>query len=583
MTDTIFLNELLNDIENGILIFDEIGKLQFANPIASKRLGISTQADIGKHYSALFLLDIPNTALIQLITRTYGEKKDTFQPALPIQNRNGSISDLHVKTKFIPETDFFQAGKKTSAIILFLTESPSESTTSIESEVLSRKYDQLEKAFLKSEEQNRVYQHNLKRLEWFKILMTGFIFVLFGILMVNTRQSSNIPHADLSILADDLSEVKTVKVQKEPFQKRIFLSGTLDPYQKIVLAAQSNGKIIRRNFKEGDIVEKDHILYELDRREQAKRVRTSRVNYMEILEKYNALKSWDTGLEVMQAQRKFDLARIGLANERQKLDETKKLFNKGIIPRIEYEQAQTAYKSKEYEFQNAKQSLEQIKARGNPDKLEVLRLQLSNAKEELDELERQYEATVIRAPVKGIVMLAVAEDGSTVPFKNEGDLVHAGDLMAMIGATDSYLISTMVGELVVNEIHRNQPVVVTSYALPGDTLHGEVQQIATSAVTENNLRHFPIQLVLPAVPDSIRKKIRLGMLAEAQIITDSLSDALTLPVNAIFRQDGAFTVCVVDSTGKQEFMPVTIGCSDNEKVVIQSGLTDSTEVLFRTK
>ncbi|MBN2091566.1 HlyD family efflux transporter periplasmic adaptor subunit [candidate division KSB1 bacterium] len=583
MTDTNFLNQLLNDVENGILIFDEVGKLQFANQIASKRSGISTLNDVGKHYSALFLSDIPNTALIQFITKTYSEKKDTFQQALPYRTRDGRISNLEVKSKYIQETDIFQSGKKTSAIIVYLTDSPSNSTNNIEHDILNRKYDQLEKAFLKSEEQNRVYKHNLKRLEWFKILMTGLIFVLFGILMVNTRRSSNIPHADLSILADDLSEGKMVKVQKEPFQKRIFLSGTLDPYQKIVLAAQSNGKIIRRDFKEGDIVEKDHILYELDRREQAKRVRTSRVNYMEILEKYNAVKSWNTGLEVMQAQRKFDLAKIGMANERQKLEETKKLFNKGIIPRIEYEQAQTAYKSKEYEFQNAKQSLEQIEARGNPDKLEVLRLQLSNAKEELDELERQYEATVIRAPVRGIVMLAVSDDGSTVPFKNEGDIVHAGDLMAMIGATDSYLISTMVGELVVNEIHLNQPVLVTSYALPGDTLHGEVQQIATSAVTENNLRHFPIQLVLPAVPDSIRKKIRLGMLAEAQILTDSILDALTLPVNAIFRQDGEFTVCVVDSTGKQEFVPVIIGYSDNEKVVIKSGLTDSTEVLIRTK
>ncbi len=579
--DTNFLNQLLNEVEDGILIFDEVGKLQFANPIAAKRFGVSAENDVNKHYSALFLSDIPNTALIHLITRTYGEKKDTFQQALPYRTRDGKISDLQASAKYIPETDIFQPGKRTGAVIIYLRDDASYTPNTIESEILNRKYDQLEKTFLKSEEQNRIYKHNLKRLEWFKILMTGLIFVLFGILMVNTRQSSNIPHSNLSILADDLAEGKTVKVQKEPFSKRIFLSGTLEPYQKIVLAAQSNGKIIRRAFKEGDIVEKDHILYELDRREQAKRVRTSRVNYMEILEKYNTLKSWETGLEVMQAQRKFDLAKIGMANERQKLDETKKLFNKGIIPRIEYEQAQTAYKSKEYEFQNAKQSLEQIEARGNPDKLEVIRLQLSNAREELDELERQYEATVIRAPVKGIVMLAVADNGSTVPFKNEGDMVHAGDLMAMIGATDSYVISTMVGELIINDIYHGQQVFVTSYALPGDTLLGEVQQIATSAVTENNLRHFPIRLVLTAVPDSIRKEIRLGMLAEAQIITDKIPDALTLPVSAIFRLDGISTVCVVDSTGKQEFVPVTIGYSDNEKVVIQSGISENSEVIIR--
>ncbi|MGP8330341.1 MAG: efflux RND transporter periplasmic adaptor subunit, partial [Methanosarcinaceae archaeon] len=346
------------------------------------------------------------------------------------------------------------------------------------------------------------------------------------------------------------------------------------------LAAQSKGKVIRKIFSEGDIVEKDQILYELDRKEISKKVRSARVSYMELLEKYDRLKNWETSLEVMQAKRKFDLSKIALSDEKKKLQETRKLLKKGIIPRIEYEQAQTAFKRLDYDFQNARQSLEQIQAKGNPDKLEVLRLQLFNAREELDELERNYEGAFVRAPVTGVVMRPVAGDGNIRMFKNEGDLVSAGDLMATIGATDSYIIASVVGEYAVNHLHVAQAVKISSFALPGITLPGEVQWVATQAKQNQGMHYFPVRLVIPTVPDSVRRALRLGALAEVEIVVREMPDVLTLPIEAVFRYQGGNQVYIIDSTGQQQLKTVTTGYSDNKKIIIKSGLVEGEEVFI---
>jgi len=102
----------------------------------------------------------------------------------------------------------------------------------------------------------------------------------------------------------------------------IRLSGVLEPHSKVTIDAQTSGRVVKRNFNEGDYVQKNQILYQMDTKELAKNVRSARVKYIELLEEYNDLSKWDSSLVVMQAQRKFALSKISLNNEKKKLAET---------------------------------------------------------------------------------------------------------------------------------------------------------------------------------------------------------------------------------------------------------------------
>lgn len=561
--------QALNDLNDGILIFEADGRLFFCNPAAASLLALSPEKVVGKAYTDIFLTEFPNTALHQIIERTIKTRHGLTQRPVPYRTPDGKTLALSVTTQFQGS-----APKNETGGGIVVSVKASDAVTADVGGVAPIAPAEAH-LFVESPRPD-----DLKRIEWLKIYLTIGLFLIFSAAVFFTRQSVILPKTSIQDKVEKQRQHKIVKVMRDTLTQQIELSGTIDAHRKLTLTAQSNGKVIRRAFSEGDLVEKDHILYELDRKEIGKQVRSARVEYIELLEKYNSLKNWESSLDVMQAQRKFELSKIALEDERKKLLETKKLFNKGIIPRIEYEQAQTSFKKLEYEFQNAKQSLEQISDRGNPDKLEVLRLQLVNAREELDELERKHEAALVRAPVTGIVIPPTTSDGSQVAFKKEGDLVQAGDLMATIGATDSYIISSYVGELSVNSLFVGQKTEITSHALPGVQLDGEVQWVATNASDANNLRAYAVRLVIPTVPDSIRKMLRLGILAQASIALNELPDVLTLPVESIFRIDGKNQVYVIDSTGHEQLKIVETGFSDHRRIVISNGLSEGEEVIF---
>lgn len=576
-TKTELYSQVLNELDNGIMIFEAGGRLFFCNSTAARLLTISPENAVGKAYGDIFLTDTPNTALHQIIQKTFKSRQGFTQHPVPYSTVDGKTLALNISTKYI---DSSQDAENAGGIVVYLKESGKAAFGSTEDELLGAKFEQLEQAYLLSEEQNQQLKRNLKRIEWLKIILTVTLFLLFGAAVIYTRQSVILPKTSIQEKVEKLGQHKIAKVIRDTLTQEIILSGTIDAHRKLTLTAQSNGKVIRKAFNEGDIVEKGHILYELDRKEISKQVRSARVQYIELLEKYNSLKNWDTSLEVMQARRKFELSKIALNDERKKLLETKKLYNKGIIPRIEYGQAQTAFKKLQYDYQNAKQSLEQIEEKGNPDKLEVLRLQLFNAREELDELERKHEAALVRAPVTGIVIRPTASNGAQLSFKNEGDMVRAGDLMATIGATDSYILSAVVGELTVNRLAVGQKAEIASHALPGIFLEGEVQWVATKASETNDLRAYPVRLVISTVADSVRKFLRLGILAEARIAAKEMPNVLTIPIESVFRYQGKNQVYVLDSTGQEQVKTIETGFSDNRRIVIESGLEAGDEVIF---
>lgn len=579
MKTMILANQLLDEIDSGILAFDETGALIFINQYAAQLLTLSTKKDLGKKYAELFQSEIPNTALFQILDRSFSLKKDSQQRLVSYQTFDGITLGLTISTKHTTLKTDSMHSKAKEGVLLLVEETGVSSSIAGDQELMQAKFEKLQQAYTSIEEQNRELKHHIKKIEWLRIFITISVFVVFIALIWYTRQSVILPERNMPVFVDDATDNKIVAVKADTIEKEIILSGRIEPHRKVTLAAQSNGKIIRKNFIEGQMVGQNHILYELDRQELVQQVRRARVTYMELVEKFNGLKDWENSLEVMQARRKLDLSKIALNDERKKLDETRKLFKKGIIPRIEYEQAQTRYKKQEYDYQNAEQSLEQIESRGNSEKVEVLRLQLSNAKEDLDELEQKYEGAVVRSPVRGVIMRPQTSDGATLGFKNEGDLVKAGDLMATIGATDAYILQAGTGELAAQKLRVGQKVSVSSYAFPGTTVDAKVDWVATEPVEAGDFRYFPVRLVIPGVPDSLRGEVRLGVLAEARIVIEKLKNVLCVPIDAVFRYQEENHVFVVDSTGQKQLRKVSIGYANFKQVVIDSGLVLNEKVL----
>ncbi len=576
------VDKILEHSGDSILVISKDGVILSANPEALDLLEFSEEELVGKSYYWFFFNQTPNKKLGELINDGFHKSADHFLEEASYSTPSGLVKKVKISTALLEEQQSGPTFHPKESLVVFIkrVDKGRAAKNTDDDRRDSIIVNRLKRDLEETKKQNDQFNVLLNRFDLVKTLTVGLVFIIFGFALVFSKNSIQLFPRKVVRQPIQGVEGQIVTAKLDSLTMGIELSGMIEPYNKMTVAAQTSGKVVRRNFNEGDYVQKGDILYQMDTKDLAKNVRSARVAYIELLEKYNQIVGWDSSLVVMQAKRKYELSKIALTNERKKLQETKKLFEKGIIPRVEYEQATTAYKKAEYDYENAKQSLETEMDKGSADKKQVLRLKLDNAKEGLDEIEARYEATLIRAPVSGIVLRPELTNGSIGEFKNEGDMVNDGDLVATIGATESYIINSSVGELNVKKIKVGQKVAISGPGFRGVKIDGKVDWIASTATINDNFRYFPLRISFSDLPDSVSKQIRLGMYAEMFIRTQDLKNVVTVPIEAVSYNGGKDKVTVVNEDGTYEQRPVKTGYSDRDKIVITEGLKPGEKVLI---
>ena len=582
MKKTNFVDKLLKHSGDGIIVISQDGLIVSANAEALDVLGFSEEELIGKSYDWFFFKQTPNRQLGELINDGFHNSHEHLLVDARYISPDGVERKMKISTALLAGRESGRRTSETEVLMIFFQAEKRTASAAAgnDDSVRVQNIQSLEKELAAVKRQNEQFKFLLGRFDALKIAAAVVIFLVFVYALFLSRNNIQIFPNTNTTISEEGTQDRIFTAALDSINVDINLSGIIEPYNKVTIAAQTSGKVVRRTFAEGENVGKDAILYQMDTKDLSRNVRTARVNYIELLERYDELAGWDSSLAVMQAKRKFALSRIAMNDEKKKLQETKKLFEKGIIPKVEYDKGLTAYKSAEFEFENAQQSLNSELDKGNPDRLEVLQLKLSNAKEELDEVEARYEATLIRAPVSGIVMLPEDENGKIGRFKSEGDMVHDGDIVATIAATESYLINTAVGELNVKNIAVGQQVEITGPGFRNISLHGHVDWIATNASVKGANRFYPIRINIADVSDSLKSEIRLGMYAEASIHVKSYKGIVTAPIEAVKFIDGEERLYILSEEGQVEERPIQVAYSTQDKIVVIKGLAPGEHVLI---
>ena len=568
-----FLNMTWNHTTDAALLLSRDGLVLNANSFCASTLAMSADVLQGQSYSWSFFHETENHELSRLINDGLKKEIEYDLKEIDFKNPQGAVIKVLVSTLML--TDWVEEPDGVDKPILLVLIKSANSTDAGGAGATALSESSLETVVVT--EQNRLFLQNRRRLDLFYASLAGLVLLIMLLIIFSSQRSIRIFSKTIETNPAAM-ERRFVAARLDTLARLVQVAGTLEPHYKVTLTAQTSGPIIKMNFQPGDFVEKGRILYQLDTKEMAKNVRTARVTYIELLEQYNQLQDWPASLEVMQAKRSMELAKIAESNEKKKLDETKKLYEKGIIPRVEFDQANTTYKKTGYDYENAKQQLETILDKGSAEKIEVLKLRLSNAKEELDEIEARYEASVVRAPVAGMVMAPETGDGRRGTIKKEGEMFKEGDLIATIGATESYIINTQVGELNVQDLEIGQTVEVTGLAFPHIMLKGKIDWIAAAATIAEDGRYFPMRISIPETPPDARKQVRFGMLADAIIRLPSLEKVVTVPLAALGRKDGHHALWIKGDKDEAVLRTVQPGYSDGNKIVIETGLQPGEQV-----
>jgi GAF domain-containing protein/multidrug resistance efflux pump len=151
-------------------------------------------------------------------------------------------------------------------------------------------------------------------------------------------------------------------------------------------------------------------------------------------------------------------------------------------------------------------------SRGDAAEERLQRVRSDVLRRETNLLDEQIGATVVRSPVRGVVL-------TPRPEERIGTRADAGDLLAVIGRTDSLELEFSVDQQDVTRLRVGDEVRLRVAALPQKTFAGRLTSIAAIASNTDGSTSFPVRAVV-ANQDAL---LRPGMAAYARVLTEPAS------------------------------------------------------------
>lgn len=202
------------------------------------------------------------------------------------------------------------------------------------------------------------------------------------------------------------------------------------------------------------------------------------------------------------------------------------------------------------------------------DNLSDAQTTLSDAYEDLNDINDTYDFYTITAPIDGVVTsVNVAVD----------DYVRSESILATIVNTTDLEFSISVDELEISDVEIGQEVKITVDALEEtekEPLIGYVSEIALEGSSMNSVTTYPVTISL-----SGDDRIKIGFNCSAEIVISSAEDVVVVPVEAINSRRGQYFVTLEDMSEKE----VTVGMYDEDYIEIKSGLDIGDIILLPEK
>ncbi len=312
-----------------------------------------------------------------------------------------------------------------------------------------------------------------------------------------------------------------LEVKAEPFAGTVPVTGTLVSTARVDVKAEIIGHVVRFDKEEGDSVTAGETVVWLDE------------------ENYRlALGQAESGVQVAEAA--LEKARVLEAHSRAEHERARNLLQSGGITDKDLKLAQTSERDARAQVELAAAQLAQARAT-----LEVARKKLRDCR--------------IHAPVSGEIQKK---------FVNPGAYVEGPTLLFTLVDNRRLELESPVSSSELAAVRPGQKVSFSVNSYPGEVFPGRVQEINPAMDTESRSAKVRIQV------NNSSRKLKAGMFAQGEILTEFEARAIVVPATAIYRDDRSAKqsfVFVVEN-GKAVRRPVRIGRERDSRLEIIAGL-----------
>jgi HlyD family secretion protein len=370
--------------------------------------------------------------------------------------------------------------------------------------------------------------------------MNGRVTQTGALLSLLILGGSSVACRQASALAGEL-DIPTTTVKQADLQLKILTTGALRSKESRVIAAPpiAGGTLqIVKLARFGGQVHKGEVVLEFDPSQQ----------------EYNLAQNRS---DLLQAEQEIAKAKADAAVQTAE-DQTALLKAKYAVRRAELEVSKNELVSKIDAQKNilaldeAKRALAQLEqdihshSASNKAALAISEEKRHKARLAMDQAEENIKKMRITAPIDGLVVIHGNRDatggwffdGMTLPDYHVGDQVNPGSSISEVIDVSHLELYAQVGESDHSNLKPGQPVDIQVYALPSDHFTGKVETVGGATSHEfwdDNTQHkFDVTVVL----DKPDPRLRPGFAAQLSIRGDQLSNAVSIPSEAVFDREG---------------------------------------------
>lgn len=421
-----------------------------------------------------------------------------------------------------------------------------------------------------------------KTLKWIIISLVAIIAIL--IVLKKTG----------AIGKDEGVRVSAEKAVKRTIVQTVNASGKIYPVVEVKLSPDISGEIVELDVLEGDSVKKGQVLAKIygdiyaTQREQAEAI---------VNQQMAQAADSKAGLAALQAQ---------LEQSQKTYKMQKELFDEKVISQNEFNTALAAFQTARANLNAAQQGLKASQA------------SIQSARAGLAKANKDMSRATLRAPMSGVISQLSVKEGERVV----GSSMMAGTEMMRIADMRKMEVRVDVGENDIPKVHLGDSAVIEVDAYNDRNFRGVVTQIASSSnnaasgnlsTSSTDVTNYKVYIRIDTAsyadllrgPRKKKMPFRPGMSASADIQTQTKSNVLSIPINAVTTREkpdsvrnkintannndqtvNAFAdndldviVWVVKADGTLEKRSVKTGIQDINYIEIKEGLKEGEEVV----
>ncbi len=365
---------------------------------------------------------------------------------------------------------------------------------------------------------------------------------------MKTNRYFIIAFAGLVLLNSCGKKYSETKPEYRNITETVFASGVLVPENQYHLTAQSDGYLISLNFEEGDIVKTGDLLAVIDNK-------TYDIN---LLGANQLLDIANSNLSPSAPALKQIEANLMVAEQKMKQDEIqveryKKLYDANSVSKLEYENVLLAFETSKANYISLQENY---------------KLQKQQAEQQLI---NQKTQSGINKVLQGNNELRAVIGGKVYnKFKELGDYVRRGEIIAVIGSPANLYAKLSIDESSISKVRVNQQVIIQLNTDKDKNYKGMISEVYPSF--DIKTQSFSCKAVFTDSLDFLMS----GTQVQANIIIENKDSVLVIPRRYL---DFGNTV-LVKSEGK---IKVETGFISNEWVEILSGINENSEIQVEKK